>query len=152
MTLVPLNELSAFARDVRATLMLLPPHHGATVVYLRGDLGAGKTSFVQALAKEFGVEGVVQSPTYTLMRSYDVPGGGRYATLVHIDAYRLERPEEFAALRPEEFLNKEGTLALIEWPERIEEVGPKPDLVVSFSSDGTGPAARRIELLAPGVR
>jgi tRNA threonylcarbamoyladenosine biosynthesis protein TsaE len=139
---------------VRAFFKLLPKKKAASVVYLNGELGAGKTTFVQELAREYGIEGVVQSPTYVLMRSYDIPGTGRtnfgmprrYERIVHIDAYRLEKPEEFAALRPEEFLNDPHTLVLVEWPERAEGLLPAPDIVLNFSSSGMGESERIIEM------
>jgi tRNA threonylcarbamoyladenosine biosynthesis protein TsaE len=153
MTHVPKHELPEFARNVRSVLKLLPPQNRATVVYLQGDLGAGKTTFVQTIAKDYGIEDTVPSPTYTLMKSYDIPAGRlpsgqirRYKKLIHIDAYRLESPKEFAALRAEEFLNEEGTIVFIEWPEKIVGVAPHPDLVLNFSADGLGESARTIEI------
>lgn len=153
MTYVPLRELPEFSRNVRSVLKLLPQRHGAVVVHLVGDLGAGKTTFVQAIAKDFGIEESVTSPTYTLMRSYPIPDGRlqnglkrRYKKLVHIDAYRLEKPEEWQQLKPEEFLQEEGTIVFIEWPERIASVGPQPDLVLTFSPHAQGLSARNIEM------
>lgn len=153
MTYVPLSELPEFTRNVRAVLKLLPPLHRAAVVYLNGDLGAGKTTFVQTIAKDYGIDGAVTSPTYTIMRSYDIPtdrlpSGAlrRYKKLVHIDAYRLESPEQWKQLKPEEFLNQEGTVVFIEWPEKIAGVGPKPDLMLDFTADDTGSGARSIQM------
>jgi len=154
MTHVPLKELPEFARNVRATLKLLPPKGRATVVHLRGDLGAGKTTFVQAIAKDFGIEGTIQSPTYVLMKSYKIleprttfGEHRRFSTLVHIDAYRLESPEEFAALRPEEFLADPQTVVFIEWPERLGAAAPEPDVILNFSSQDAGEGERYIEVV-----
>ena len=72
MTHVPLRELPEFVRNVRAVLAMRPRHPHAAVVALQGELGAGKTSFVQEFAKQAGVEDVVQSPTYVLMKTYDM--------------------------------------------------------------------------------
>lgn len=153
MTYVPRNELPEFARNVRAVLKMLPRHERATVVYLVGDLGAGKTTFVQTIAKDFGVEGTLQSPTYTLMKSYDIPQDRlhsgqlrRFKKLIHIDAYRLERPEEFAALKPEQFLGEEGSVVFIEWPEKVAGAAPEPDLILNFSADEAGEEARSIQI------
>lgn len=160
MTRVPRAELPEFVRNVRAVLKLLPQKSGASIVYLNGDLGAGKTTFVQELAREYGIEGAVPSPTYVLMRSYDIPQGSgrtsfgtprRYKKIVHIDAYRLEKPAEFKALRPEEFLNDPGALVLIEWPERAEGLVPPPDVVLNFSNQGTGHRERIIHMETEGV-
>src|SRR3989344_6400947 len=142
MAKVALSELQGLAQEI---LMQLPQEKGsAAIVALTGELGAGKTTFVQALAKELGVADTVQSPTYVLMKSYNLPQGDTltpglskvspFKKLVHIDAYRLEKPEEFAALKPETFLNDPHNLVCIEWPERIEGALPTPDLVLNFSS------------------
>jgi tRNA threonylcarbamoyladenosine biosynthesis protein TsaE len=84
---VPLAELEAFVKKVLATL---PAVDGtAVLIALRGNLGSGKTTFVQALCKELGVVEGVKSPTYVLMKSYDINYKG-FTKLIHIDAYRLE--------------------------------------------------------------
>ena len=88
----------------------------ATLIVLQGDLGAGKTTFTKALARELGVEDVVQSPTYVLMKSYPIKFG-RFNALIHIDAYRLDAPEQFASLKPETFLSDPHALVVVEWPD-----------------------------------
>ena len=154
MVKVALGELQGLAQEVLAKLP--EGNERAIILALTGELGAGKTTFVQALAKELGVEDTVQSPTYVLMKSYLIfqgdtlkPGLSKvspYKKLVHIDAYRLEKTEEFAALKPETFLNDPHNLVCIEWPERIEGALPTPDLVLNFSSKDAGEAERYIEV------
>ncbi len=124
------EELQNIARDVLVSL----PTEGerAAVVALQGDLGAGKTTFTQALAGELGIREAIQSPTYVLMKDYPI-SFGRFTKLVHIDAYRLDKPEEFAALKPELFLNNPENLVVIEWPERIVGQLPSPDVILKFS-------------------
>ncbi len=144
---VLLKELNIFAKKVLERVALLPQKaEPATVVALRGDLGAGKTTFVQALARELGVAEIVQSPTYVLMKSYPI-SYAHFTKLVHIDAYRLERSEEFAALKPEQFLNDPQTLVCIEWPERVEGALPAPDITIDFSSEGAGEGERFVEIV-----
>lgn len=109
--------------------------HQAFLIALRGDLGAGKTTFTQVLAKELGITEAIQSPTYVLMKSYPI-SFGRFTKLIHIDAYRLDKPEEFSALKPESFLSDPQNLIVIEWPERVEGVLPKPDMLLNFSHEG----------------
>lgn len=134
--------------------MLAGPHFAkdsqgdkATIVALSGDLGAGKTTFVQALAKELGITNTLQSPTYVLMKLYDIPHHKHFTRLIHIDAYRLESAKEFAALRPEQFLEDPHALVCVEWPERIEGALPQPDVTLRFSSENTGEKERYIELV-----
>lgn len=118
----------------------------AAVVALQGDLGAGKTTFTQALARELGITATVQSPTYILMRSYTI-SNNRFTKLVHIDAYRLENPKEFAALKPEQFLKDPKTLVVVEWPEKVEGALPPADVTINFSSDGAKEGERYIEVV-----
>ena len=131
--------------------MLSEHKDAATVLALEGDLGAGKTTFVQTLARELGVADVVQSPTYVLMKSYSLQLSGPEATtnkkftkLVHIDAYRLESPEEFAALRPEEFLADPECLVVVEWPQKLGDKLPVPDMTLTFSADNMTDGERDI--------
>lgn len=93
-------------------------------IALYGELGAGKTVFVKGLAKGLGIEDVIKSPTFVLMRSYS----GRMK-LHHIDLYRIKREEEFSPF--EEALMDEGITA-IEWAERAEELLPEKRIDVKF--------------------
>jgi tRNA threonylcarbamoyladenosine biosynthesis protein TsaE len=152
MTRVALHELSYFVRNMLAVLMLADGKDAATVLALKGDLGAGKTTFTQALARELGVQDAVQSPTYVLMKSYplELSDAGantnkKFTKLVHIDAYRLERPEEFDVLRPQEFLSDPHALVVVEWPEKLEGRLPKPDMTLAFSADGAAPDERDMD-------
>ncbi len=153
MTVVPIYELSYFVGNVLAALALLPEKDSATLVTLSGDLGSGKTTFVQEFARKLGINDVVQSPTYVLMKSYPFEGDRtsfgrprRYNRLVHIDAYRLETPEEFKTLRPEEFLNDPKALVLIEWPEKAGTLLPPVDITLRFSGEGVGEMEREIHM------
>lgn len=150
---LPLAELPYFVRNVLAVIGMEERKLAATVIALTGDLGAGKTTFTQQLARELGVPDIVQSPTYVLMKSYPLsfknpyPGiEGRFERLVHIDAYRLETPEEFTTLRPEQFLSDPKTLVVVEWPEKLSGVLPAPDITVRFSSEGASETERFAEM------
>ncbi|MSR70598.1 tRNA (adenosine(37)-N6)-threonylcarbamoyltransferase complex ATPase subunit type 1 TsaE [Candidatus Kaiserbacteria bacterium] len=150
---VLLAQLPEFVRNVTATLALDRNNTKAVVLGLRGELGAGKTTFVQQLARQFGIRETLQSPTYVLMKKYAMPEGlnafgvpRRFKWLVHIDAYRLEKPEEFAALKPEQFLNDPSVLVVVEWPERLGKALPTPDLNILFSSDGAAEGERYVQM------
>lgn len=135
MEVVTKDTLPGFAERLLARVVQKPG--AAFMLALQGDLGAGKTTFTQALAKVLGVEGAVQSPTYVLMKSYPITFGS-FTKLIHIDAYRLETPEEFAALKPESFLSDQTALVVIEWPERLLGVLPKPDITLRLSAGNPG--------------
>ena len=96
---------------------------GATVVALSGDLGAGKTTLTQAVARRLGVAESVISPTFVIMKAYDAKHGA-YARLVHIDAYRLNSSAELERLGWAELIADPKNLILIEWPERVPEALP----------------------------
>jgi tRNA threonylcarbamoyladenosine biosynthesis protein TsaE len=99
---------------------------------LHGNLGVGKTTFVQGLARGFGIEAAVTSPTFTIFTLYRGP-----RTLVHLDAYRLEREAQIESLMLEDFLTSPYCLA-IEWPEKIASWVPTGalHLTLGITSDG----------------
>ncbi len=110
---------------VRETLAALPSDaREASILTLSGDLGAGKTTFTQALAEELGVKGRVTSPTFGIMRSYDT-ADETFTTLIHIDAYRLEGSKDMETLGWENLITDPKNFIVIEWPERIESIIPK---------------------------
>ncbi len=92
---------------------------GATLVTLSGELGAGKTAFVQCVAKTLGINDTVNSPTYVIEKIYNVPEGSRFSRLIHIDAYRLQSAADLNVLGFGEVMSHTGTLILLEWPERV---------------------------------
>ena len=112
------------------------------VIALRGELGAGKTSFARAFIRARGGRDMVPSPTFTLAQVYELPG----AAVWHFDFYRPRRPEEAWELGIEDAF-VEG-ISLIEWPERAEALLPADRLDVTLSP-GASDAARRAAI-APG--
>lgn len=106
-----LNEIESIASD------FLKIVEDKKVVGLRGELGAGKTTLTKELLKQLGFQGSVASPTFVLRRDYET--GVR--KVIHIDAYRLENPEQiFQVVGKDEFGN-ENNLVLIEWPDKASE-------------------------------
>jgi tRNA threonylcarbamoyladenosine biosynthesis protein TsaE len=90
------------------------------VVWLEGELGAGKTTFARELARALGVSGPAPSPTYALVHHYD----GRRGPVYHVDCYRLGSPDEARDLDWETLIT--GDALLIEWPERAGSWAPRP--------------------------
>lgn len=97
---------------------------GKHLVTLTGDLGAGKTTFTQRLAAYLDITETVVSPTFVVMKSYNIPSHPDYDQLIHIDAYRFEDESEAGPLRLTELFQQPRTLICLEWPERISSVLP----------------------------
>ncbi len=105
----------------------------ARVLGLRGDLGAGKTTFTQSLAKALGLQEIVTSPTFVIEKVYQLPEGVTFHHLVHIDAYRLESPAELAHLGFDNLVADRGNLIVVEWPERVAELLPPDTIFIDFT-------------------
>ncbi len=112
------------------------------VIYLHGDLGAGKTALTRALLHAAGHVGKVKSPTYTLSEPYQVMLAGRPVQVIHFDLYRMSSPEEFLDAGFREDFNHEN-ICIVEWPEKGEPVLPPPDVNVFLRVSGRG---REVEL------
>ena len=119
-----LGEAAQEAFGARLAAVCEPP----LLVFLDGELGAGKTTLVRGFLRALGHSGAVKSPTYTLVEPYEV--GGRQ--IYHLDLYRLSDPGELEYLGLREMLDEEAVL-LIEWPQRGVGWLPAADLVVGIS-------------------
>jgi tRNA threonylcarbamoyladenosine biosynthesis protein TsaE len=114
----------------------------AAVIYLRGDLGAGKSTLARALLRALGVRGAIRSPTYALVERYPLAQGEAW----HMDLYRIGDPGELDFLGLDEGA---ADLWLVEWPERGAGILPPFDLDIELSLSGNG---RRARLRAGGER
>ncbi|MEZ5455292.1 MAG: tRNA (adenosine(37)-N6)-threonylcarbamoyltransferase complex ATPase subunit type 1 TsaE [Lysobacteraceae bacterium] len=131
------KEMRVFLPDEEATQQLaqrLAAHLPArAVVYLHGDLGAGKSTLARAMLRALGVSGAIKSPTYTLIERYPSEQG----ELAHLDLYRIGDPEELGFLGLDE-LHASARLWLIEWPERGQGGLPVCDLRVELAVESAG--------------
>lgn len=110
---------------------------GALVVALSGDLGAGKTAFTQAVAKYLGVKDKIKSPTFVIMKNYELRITN-YKKLFHIDAYRLKNEKELLHLGWEEIVGNKEHLVFIEWPENVKKVIPPDARFINISHEKNG--------------
>lgn len=135
-TINNLVELAVFAEAMVAALRAKAiAGNGALVVALSGDLGAGKTTLVQLLAKYLGVSEIVTSPTFTIMKAYGTKDD-TFSRLVHMDAYRIESLEELRPLHIAEIFSAEGTLFCIEWAEKIAKALPEDIVYLDIKTTG----------------
>jgi tRNA threonylcarbamoyladenosine biosynthesis protein TsaE len=100
------------------------------VIFLQGDLGAGKTTLARGFLKALGYNGNVKSPTYTLVETYQL----KKINILHLDLYRILHPKEILNLGLFDLCSSEKTIYLIEWPEKAVSELPKPDITCSITS------------------
>lgn len=98
------------------------------VLALTGDLGAGKTTFSQLLAKAYGIEETVPSPTFTLVNEHTSPN----LTIIHADLYRLETPEAIQQLGLNDYFNAADTLTIVEWASHLPQLFPPQTIWINF--------------------
>lgn len=101
------------------------------LVCLYGDLGGGKTTFVQGVAEGLGVKETINSPTFVIMKKYKLAKNKKYA-LYHFDCYRVSDYKDILSLGWEEIISGENNIIIVEWPEKIEKILPKKRLNLKF--------------------
>jgi tRNA threonylcarbamoyladenosine biosynthesis protein TsaE len=107
------------------------------VVFLHGDLGAGKTTLVRGYFRAAGFTGTVKSPTYNLVEEYHIAGQKIY----HFDLYRITDPEELEWIGIDDYFNQDS-VCFVEWPDKGEGVLPKPDTVITLTIKDAGRMAK----------
>ena len=111
-----INFAKNFAKDLKS----------GDIIVLSGELGSGKTKFVQGILEYFGLENEISSPTFTIVNEYN----SEKMNIYHFDVYRLEDSDEFYAMGGDEYFS--NGICLIEWGEMIEDILPKPYTKITF--------------------
>jgi len=109
----------------------------ALVISLEGDLGGGKTTFLQGFAKGLGIKKKILSPTFVIIKKLRIPGNdkktiSRFRYFYHIDCYRIKNPKEILALNFKRIISDPKNIIAIEWAERIKKILPKGKISMRF--------------------
>jgi tRNA threonylcarbamoyladenosine biosynthesis protein TsaE len=127
------QETKKAATQLAKKIIKSSPHKKhARVVALVGDLGAGKTTFVQGFAKALGIKHRMVSPTFLIFRNYELRIKN-YEFFYHVDLYRIESPKELDVINFKEALANPKNIMLIEWAEKIKKILPKDTIWVNFT-------------------
>ena len=118
------DESATQAFGARVAKLCKPP----LIIYLSGELGAGKTTFARGFLRAFGYKGNVKSPTFSLVESYQF----NHVRIYHFDLYRLNNPSELEFIGIRDLSTEPDAICLIEWPNRGGNAAPKADLVFNF--------------------
>ncbi len=121
---------SKSAKETKEIAAHLAKKTAQTIIALNGNLGAGKTTFVQGFAKGLGIKEKIISPTFVLIRQHKVPNSEKM--LYHIDLYRIENSKDFKLMGLEEILSNPNNIVLIEWAEKINSLLPENTLKINL--------------------
>lgn len=123
------SQTENLGRKLAGEILKKPSGKGAVVIGLIGELGGGKTTFLQGLAKGLMVKERVLSPSFILIRRFSIP---KFKFFYHIDCYRIEKPKEILALGFKEIIANPKNIVGIEWAEKIKKILPKNTLILKF--------------------
>lgn len=107
------------------------PKKGALIIGLKGDLGGGKTTFLQGFARGLGIKEKILSPTFIILRKFLI-SNSQFLNFFHIDCYRISRPKEILDLGFKEIISHSKNIVTIEWAERIQKILPKETIILKF--------------------
>lgn len=142
-----IKDTNKIAKELAKEILISTKNNKkATVVGLSGDLGAGKTTFTKSFAKALGVKETIKSPTFNLMKKYEIRSTKSETNpkskilnpkfLYHIDAYRIKKPKEMLMLEWKKMINDPRNIIVVEWAENIKKVFPGQHFGLNLSHLG----------------
>lgn len=132
LTISSSGEMKEFAKNLAKRISKQPLKKGAFVIGLEGELGSGKTTFAQGFAKGLNIKEKILSPTFVIMKRFEIPKRHFY----HIDCYRINSIKEMKELNLKEIIFNPNNIVVIEWAERIKKVLPKDVVYLKMGHKG----------------
>ena len=126
------NETMAAGRELAKEILGIQSDR-SIIIFLEGELGAGKTTFTKGILKGFDYQELVKSPTYNLVEIHET----KNYKVFHFDLYRISKPIELEEIGIDEYLKESGSVSIFEWPKNGESVLPSPDFHVQISYKDT---------------
>jgi tRNA threonylcarbamoyladenosine biosynthesis protein TsaE len=120
------KEGAALAKEI-----LKYPKRKAIVMGLEGDLGGGKTTFLQGFARGLGIKQKILSPTFVILKRFSIKSS-RFNNFYHLDCYRIQKPKEILSLGFKKIISDPKNIVAVEWADRIKKILPKGTLVLKF--------------------
>ncbi len=125
------SETKKLGKSLAQKILESSPKKGAFVLGLEGDLGGGKTTFLQGFAKGLGIKQKILSPTFIIMRKFLI-SNSKFLNFYHIDCYRIKKPREILNLGFKEIITDPQNVVAIEWANRIRKILSQGRLLISF--------------------
>ena len=132
------NETIAAGRELAKEILGIQSDR-SIIIFLEGELGAGKTTFTKGILKGFDYQELVKSPTYNLVEIHET----KNHKVFHFDLYRISEPIELEEIGIDEYLKELGSVSIFEWPKNGEAVLPSPDFHVQISYKDTDQNSKR---------
>ena len=132
------NETMAAGRELAKEILGIQSDR-SIIIFLEGELGAGKTTFTKGILKGFDYQELVKSPTYNLVEIHET----KNHKVFHFDLYRISEPIELEEIGIEEYLKELGSVSIFEWPKNGEAILPSPDFHVQISYKDTDQNSKR---------
>lgn len=136
------NQTKKLAKIFAQKILKGRPKKQAIIIGLIGDLGSGKTTFLQGFAKDLGIREKILSPTFIILKKFQIPNYKfqtnskfqipKFQTFYHIDCYRIQKPKEILDLGFREIISNHQNIVAIEWADRIHKILPKDTLLLKF--------------------